>query len=283
MMKNSDGENMGRVCNDLSEKIINVKQYISNNIGDYTSSIIVSFLSEIQTKQIPLNDTSGGNLLATGSILQHVKNNDTVWGSGFMYENSKDFDKDITVKCVRGPLTRQILINNKVSVPFIFCDPGVLIPYIYHNDKNILKEYNIGIIPHMVDYEKVLSLIKDDDIKIINIQDDPEKVVKEISKCKNIISSSLHGIIISEALNIPSAWCKFSDKVLGNGFKFKDYYLGSGRKEEDIYCSDFREKINISKVKYLQRAQYDIDGLLKSFPYHIDQILINDIKRWFNK
>ena len=51
-----------------------------------------------------------------------------------------------------------------------------------------------------------------------------EHVVIYIISCKYILSSSLHGLIISDAYNIPNIW--LDEYKLNEGdFKFKDYFL----------------------------------------------------------
>lgn len=44
-----------------------------------------------------------------------------------------------------------------------------------------------------------------------------------------ILSSSLHGLVVSDAFGIPNQWLEFSDNVVGAGFKFRDYADGIGR------------------------------------------------------
>jgi hypothetical protein len=85
------------------------------------------------------------------------------------------------------------------------------------------KEFDVGIVPHYVDYEYVKE--KYQNYKIINvINSNPLEVAKEITKCRYIISSSLHGIIAAHAYNIPAAMVRFSNNLHGDGIKFVDYY-----------------------------------------------------------
>ncbi len=77
-----------------------------------------------------------------------------------------------------------------------------------------------------MDYElvkKQYSHIKD--VLVIDLMtDDIEVTTIEILKCKHIISSSLHGIIVAHAYQIPAMWIKFSNKLFGDDIKFKDYF-----------------------------------------------------------
>jgi pyruvyltransferase len=70
------------------------------------------------------------------------------------------------------------------------------------------KKNEIGIIPHYLDlaYFKV-NYSKE--YKIIDLTtNDVEGIITEICSCKKILSTSLHGIIVAQAYNIPALWIK---------------------------------------------------------------------------
>ena len=58
---------------------------------------------------------------------------------------------------------------------------------------------------------------------------DWRQVIKEIVECEMIISSSLHGLILSDAYHIPNIWIKFSDETFDGSFKYLDYFASVKR------------------------------------------------------
>jgi hypothetical protein len=85
------------------------------------------------------------------------------------------------------------------------------------------KRYGCGIISHYSDHTRysVSNSIN------INILSPIEDVIMQAAQCKNIISSSLHGIVLADALGVPRMWKKYN-RVQGNGFKFEDYASSIG-------------------------------------------------------
>lgn len=162
-----------------------------------------------------------------------------VWGTGFLeYENTprKFFKKNTIISAVRGELTKkrvEKMLGIELSVPM--ADAGILASYLL--DEMPEKEYDVGIIAHFreKDHPKFAELTKKFKKSIfIDVQDDPINVTKKIAKCGVILSSSLHGIIIADSLNIPNKHIVVTDKLLGDGYKFDDYYSAYGLKHEFI-------------------------------------------------
>lgn len=272
-------------------KSINLIYYDKiNNFGDIASKDVVNFLLDKKKYNLKLNDSSNTDesLTAIGSILQLAKNNSKIWGTGILSDNLflKNYKtlKNLDIKLVRGPKTKKFIEDIlKIDCPTKFCDPGVLIPISYNFDKNLLseKQYDLGIVVHYIDKNKFKNF-ESNDVCIINMDDDPNIILKNIAKCKKIISSSLHGIIIAETLGIPTAWGIFSNKVVGNGFKFYDYYLGSGRNFEDIVPTDWKNSISLGSETYIKSPIFNISDLIETFPFEMDQENVNKIKEWFS-
>jgi hypothetical protein len=199
----------------------------SDNFGDLVGPYIVKKITGkniyfIHPKKRKWHQLFTRVFVTAGSILPQIDKNCVVWGAGII-------EKTIIISkaqflAVRGPITREVLIKQGCIVPEVYGDPAILLPKFYNPQKT--KTYKTGIIPHYVDYELVFNWYKDNpNFKIINLLNSSvEQVIDEICMCEKIISSSLHGIIVSHSYNIPALWVKFSDKIFGDDTKFYDYF-----------------------------------------------------------
>ena len=116
---------------------------------------------------------------------------------------------------------------------FAIGDPGLLADELVPLQE---KEHDLGVIPHWTDR----SLASDPRFlkyhpKLIDVRNDPIKVITDIGKCKKIVSSSLHGIILADAFGIPRR-IEISPRALshahqeGGLFKWQDYSASLGMK-----------------------------------------------------
>jgi pyruvyltransferase len=196
------------------------------NYGDLLSKYLVEKISGkevkwIQPKKIPWYKFNRSNLLAVGSIIHHANKRSVVWGSGII-DHKQNIAK-AEFRAVRGPLTRKYLVKLGYACPEIYGDPALLLPIIFYPE--IKKKYSYGIVPHYHDYKVVVEQYKNKPkIKVIDLMTlDVENVTTQILECEKIISSSLHGLIVSHAYGIPALLVQFSNKLFGDGVKFRDY------------------------------------------------------------
>lgn len=244
----------------------------TQNFGDSLNPILLSKLTGKKIEWVK-SYSPETHYLVMGSILDAATKDTIVWGAGFISQESHCFEKPQKVCAVRGPKSREILINDGIECPETYGDPALLLPRIY--TPSIKKTYKLGIIPHFVDKDNPwFDTIKSDrDIKIIDIQN-PNifEVIDEILSCEKIASSSLHGIIVADAYHIPSLWIEFSDKVMGKGFKFLDYFLSVNRKDTKPLL--INEKVTIEEIEshfYEYSIEINIDKLLEAAPFKIKQ------------
>ena len=129
--------------------------------------------------------------------------NGIIFGSGLQKDISLRFPKAST-SAVRGALTRDRIGAPKTT---FLGDPGILAPRLV--DQNTQKKYNRPGAALYIINETVIRRWKNQypsEIKIIDVQRKPHKVISEIASCQHIISSSLHGLITADALGISNAW-----------------------------------------------------------------------------
>ncbi len=226
-------------------KKINIIYWNSDNFGDVLNPVLIEELSGIKTqyKNIDLSRKQRLTILvdavsrfkfteaktivlpwqrtltAIGSIMSWAQSNSVVWGSGFM--NKTDRFAGGKTLAVRGKLTDQKLKEDGFPSCSIYGDPALLLPLWLEGSPE--KKYRLGLIPHWkeVDYFKQRFGEK---YKIVDLRTrDIQRVVEEITSCEYILSSSLHGIIVGHAYNIPSLWIKHG-YIDTDGFKFHDYF-----------------------------------------------------------
>jgi len=207
----------------------------STNFGDLITPYFLQKYSNPKEYSFDLRGLKP-NIISCGSIMRLCKPNTIVYGSGI-----RDIDQDIQggiIQIVRGPLTRKRLNDIGCYCPPEYGDPGLLLP-LYYNPC-IKKKYRLGIIPHVIHYKLVKSqYVNDPTVFIVNLNtNNIEAVIDEILSCEKTISSSLHGLIISDAYNIPNKWVKFNDKIMGDDTKFYDYFQSVERKDIDYIDCD---------------------------------------------
>lgn len=206
-----------------------------SNFGDTLTPHVVKFFTGKEVERV--SENTYGKLVGIGSIMTYMRDTDVLFGTGIMYPDKRYQANDISVIAVRGPKTRE-LIDTNVEIPEVYGDAGLLLPLMYNPEVEPI--YDVGYIPHYVDKDIVFANhnLEEENAIFIDLRPDDissnwKQVVDQVKKCKKIVSSSLHGIILGEAYGIPTVWEQYSDKINGGDFKYQDYFLGTGRKEQE--------------------------------------------------
>ncbi len=197
------------------------------NFGDELSPLIVEHVSGrpvVHTVRPP-------RFHAIGSSLNNVKDEDVVWGSGLWYAGPVASRPRITA--VRGPLTRNHLLTQGIDCPEIYGDPALLLPLIH--TPHFEKKTKLAVMPHRLDaglYEQAQR----EGLPVISVQDDPLHVVESIAACDMLVTSSLHGLIASDAYGIPAALLlNRAFLEVRPEFKYHDYLQSTGRNKHVWY------------------------------------------------
>lgn len=231
-----------------------INTYYFNKVNNFGDILNEKFLADVfQVKPIH-TDINQAKLVCIGSLLEsflYAGENDIkllirkalypktyIFGTGFIAKENErikrpknkkeNFLKKMEVIALRGYNTKARVerIVNKDLSKIALGDPGLL-AYKLLKDEKILKKYQIGIIPHYIDKDnplinKLQSSISDS--VIINVLDDPIKVIQQIAACECIVSSAMHGLIVADSLGIPNQRIIVSDKIIGGDYMFDDYY-----------------------------------------------------------
>lgn len=257
----------------------------NQNLGDDLNYYLLKELTGKEiVNQYNLYQKFHVNYCCVGSILDSslVNENSVVWGAGALLGECPIKMKPRKVCAVRGPLTRHYLQSQNIECPSVFGDPALLLPIVYQPVGK--KKYKVGVIPHYSDLrtDKLRLFLSQcgEGVQVIKLRGygNWKKVIDEINECDFIVSSSLHGIIISDAYNIPNVWVEFSDHVLGNGFKFRDYFLSVGRR---VSCPvAINESSNLDDLLAIGEQwspiQFDKSSLIHSCPFAIKEKYLRD-------
>lgn len=251
------------ISSKTTEGCVNLHRWImpygKENIGDYLSYIVVEWMKnyyDITADLSKQNNTC--HLYGIGSIINSGYQDATVWGSGLL-ENKKFWwrkFRELDIRCVRGPMTRNVLIKNGYKCPEIYGDPAVLMPFIYQpNYKD--KIYDYTIIPHH-------SFINKNNKNILSpITTEYKNFIDKIVQSRLIISSSLHGIVLAEVYGVPAILLKSRQNL----FKYKDWYYSTNRFNFPIVNS-IEEALKIKPIEIPNFYEMQ-KNIIRAFPFDL--------------
>ena len=181
------------------------------------------------------------------------------------------FQDKIEILCCQFRFVRYVVRKRKTF--YCYGDPALLLP-LYYQPKTINKKFKLGIIPHVIDQQHpfVLNIRQNHpDVLIIDLGNYRKwtDVIDQICSCEQIASSSLHGLIVSDAYGIPNCWIELTGNISGGYFKFYDYASSIDRtfvqpltvNEETSFDTIFKE------VDKWQRPHIDIQSILQACPF----------------
>lgn len=220
---------------------------MNNNWGDAIAPLIFYKIAGVMPEMIDLFDCGrqSPHYLTCGSILSWANEFSVVWGSGFICKDDVTGQsnwrgqsnirraKPLDVLAVRGPLTRLKLLQLGISCPEIYGDPALLLPRLVSPSSKRL--YDIGIVNHHSERDrKIVNESASAKVLYIDVfrpktHRDLISFVLDITSCKRIMSSSLHGLVIADAYEIPSLWFETKSRLIGGHFKFMDYFASVGK------------------------------------------------------
>lgn len=202
-------------------------------------------------------------IVSIGSILHfNFSKEAKVWGSGIIESKSPVQESDFYA--VRGLKTVQRLKELNYKFEGKIGDPAMLLPLIYQTQQK--RKKRIGIVPHVTHYDRIKEFIRDESqYVVINLNDNEiERTLDVFQSCEFVISSSLHGLIISHAYNIPALHANLGTKLAGDGIKFDDYFSSVGIESYNELTITNNQIINTEYINNLfkERMHYALPDSL---------------------
>lgn len=253
---------------------------VNQNFGDWIGPWLIASITQrtvinTRAQNVP------SSLFTVGSILGHITQEQgcvDVWGSGLIapLDQKKilkrlNKSKKPNFHAVRGKLT-QAEIEKKMGwvIPNVYGDPALLISEFYKANSLDLK---IVICPHHIHYKQVKEKFNNTAIHVIDVMQPPHIVIDQIASADYCLSSSLHGLIIAQAYEVPWNWLRFStEPLVGDTFKFYDFFSifesGLDIKPTDLTFDDLKPEIieKLKQTSILPRLKVSLRELRDSFP-----------------
>lgn len=151
-------------------------------------------------------------------VERKAKDGCMIWGAGVGW--SHQIDDRFNVLAVRGWISADSL--NYIGV---VGDIGLLVSRYWSKEPPI---YDFGVVRHYVDKNEYDYA----DI-VIDATEPVDVVIKKISQCRSIASSSLHGLIVAQSFGIP-AMRIHHDEVISGDVKWLDYQSALSKPIEQI-------------------------------------------------
>ncbi|MFM8735572.1 MAG: polysaccharide pyruvyl transferase family protein [Pirellulales bacterium] len=184
------------------------------NFGD---DVNPTFFERITGRGLRLAvDRDRPHLLGAGSILERSTAASVICGSGFL-EPPAGVVRAGRLVAVRGERSAAAFPRQG---DLLLGDPLVLVDGVV---EAVPKAHRVGLVPHVTSVARWRGL-NARHLAIIDPADDPWRVIRAIASCEVVLSQSLHGLIVADALGIPNAWIAPSDAMRGGRFKFDDYF-----------------------------------------------------------
>lgn len=254
------------------------------NLGDALSPILVSALAGLPVTYQRFQSST--ERLATVGTIGHKFAGGTVhlWGTGINPCRSRmdrpelyqiPPDTRLKIHALRGPGSARRLRQLGLEVPEVYGDPVWFLPAIFPAAPE--PRYDLGVIVHLSELQppSVLGQVRPflkryqippdlaPRVRLLNTLTAPtlEAIatrIQEITACRCIISTSLHGLVIAEAYGIPCAylhyvgaggdWMSMEQPSLGIDYRIRDFYRGVGVRQRYVYRQAKNKHTNWEQV-----------------------------------
>ncbi len=191
------------------------------NWGDGLTPLLLARFAHVEAFWA---ERESAEVVAVGSILGNIMGpwfKGSILGAGKLFQQ-QTVPPNATVLALRGPLSAK-----GVRGSFALGDPGLLADELVQIET---KRYELAIVPHWSDGVLVhdARFIRYNHV-VIHPSWHPLTVIRLIAESRKVVSSSLHGIILADALGIPRRFEPTADwRLEGGDFKLRDHNAAVG-------------------------------------------------------
>jgi pyruvyltransferase len=228
-----------------------------NNFGDLLGPLLIKRILALHNLDLAMA-VDDRRLLSVGSVMHFADDDDVIWGTGLNgKKRNSDYNfRQLDVRAVRGPLTREFLSMRGVAAPAIFGDPALLLPLLAPELVKCAskKQYSLTVVPNFNDFGD-----QEPDSTYLDPRSPVRVCLGRIARSEFVVGSSLHAIVVAESLGIPARAVSSS---VEDRLKYDDYYLGTGRPKAEM-----AHAVNDAVAMGGERGPvFDADQLLRAFP-----------------
>lgn len=239
----------------------------TRNFGDVLGRVLVERVAA--SRNLDIDSTLHGDeqaraLVAVGSVLHFAPRGATVWGTGVNFKMASrlnEYASALDVRAVRGPVSARVLERAGCEVPAVYGDPVLLLPYFFPEVARwrALDGSEALAVPNLNDFEMVAAQAAALGIDVVDPRAPSEHVLKRIASAAFVFGSSLHAVVVADALGVPARLvASRSEHVL----KYRDYLAGTGRATTRI-AKSLDEALSIGAH---EAPSFSASALLEAFP-----------------
>ncbi len=290
--------------------VATTREHPHANVGDALSAFVVAVMAGLPVRRAGF-DQAAERMVAVGTIGHNQRNGVLhFWGTGVDAERNpvdpahrgyiRPPDTEFNVYALRGPRSAATFRSQGISVPDVYGDPVWVLPRIWPMTE-VEKTHDLGVILHISELESAdpeataKAILKryyipphlQDRIRLINTYcpATPEAMrakIAEIVSCRRVVSTSLHGLVISETYGIPCAWfgtygdsygamLDLNDPGAHIDHRMRDFYSGAGRDRLSAFLLDRARLTDWEAVmRWVDESwrplSYDDRPLIEAFP-----------------
>ncbi|MCJ2133983.1 polysaccharide pyruvyl transferase family protein [Methylobacterium sp. J-026] len=202
------------------------------NFGDEIFPVLLRYLANRDGVRVTRDRP---HILGPGSIFSYATTESLIWGSGILNPATRIPDVNrVQIRAVRGKLTADLLTRRGISLNDVALgDPGVLVDEALRafGVNKSSQNCRVAIVPHhSYRHAKIFTTERPDgETCVADPSENMRSFIQKIVDSEVIVSQSLHGLILGEALNKPTLWIADTEQAADENwtFKFHDWYTNS--------------------------------------------------------